>query len=277
MPIALTPLPLPLALPATAAGLPDWRPGMLLQLLRDATGAWQAKPADAPGGPVWDATALVRSLNPALLAGGDVGLLLRVIATQPRLQLELLAPPFPEASVNDALDSPTLATPTRAFQAELPPWLHGKASEPAGAEPYQPAQHAQDWARLSLPALAAGRSLPEPFEDSLWLQALPLAGDLRGQAGPHLSLMLPWHGEMLGVQMSGRAAALEIDLILASPLAMALARSRWPHWDGALARAGARVQAWRWRRRSLSSPARREAVRADPDLLVLAAELLWSL
>ena len=281
MSIALFSRPAPALAPPPPTPMPDWSRGTVLRLLLDAQGAWRVTLPDTPGSPAWDAAELVRSIDAALLAQlieatGDAGLLLRVLASQPRLQLELLTPSALVAQLHEQAVAEAPELP-EALRAEPPPWLRGKTAE--GAEigetmPYLGSRGAQDWARASVPVLARGLPPPEPFGDTLWVPAQPLVA---AQGGSRLSLLLPWQGEMLGLQFSGPASALDVDLLLASPYAMALARSRWPYWDGALARAGARVKTWRWHQRRLQRPAGRDAVDADPDLLRLAAELLWSL
>ncbi|MBV8503204.1 MAG: hypothetical protein JO006_15990 [Paucibacter sp.] len=277
MSVSLSISPLAQTLPVLQS-TPEWPVGTVLRLLLDADGAWRVALASddgAPAGRSWDAGALLRQLDVGLLAQliestGDTGLLLRVTSPLPRLQLELLTPSPLAAQVHEL----EAAIMPRAMQPDPPPWLRAPAAEHADIEPYLAGRDLQEWVRASLPALARGWPAAEPFGEALWIQTHPLAGlpELN-----HLSLLLPWQGEILGLQLSGRSAALEIDLILASSVAMALARSRWPHWDGALARAGAKVKAWRWRQRRLNRPAQREAVDADPSLLRLAAELLWSL
>jgi hypothetical protein len=264
-------------LPVAGARLPAWPAGTVLRLLRDLQGRWQVGPISA--GRSWDAASLVEELGEARLAGlldaGESAVLLRVLSSQPRLLLEVLDEP---AGV--ALAGPADEVPGGLLEAQrqgLPPWQRADARGllPQGsAAAYLRSSAPQDWAEASLPALRRGAPPAEPFDRMLWIRSspLPVAGD-----EPGLSLLLPWRGQLMELEFSGRSTALDLQLTLSSPLALALARARWPHWDGVLAGAGARVRRCRWRQRRLQRPEHQEPLDADADLLRLAAELLWSL
>jgi hypothetical protein len=241
----------------------------LLRLLRDLQGGrWQIGPVGASRS--WDAGALVEELGEARLASlldaGASAVLLRVLSNQPRLLLEVLGEPVSAAPAGRADEVP--GGPLEAQRQGLPPWQR------ADARALLPQGTAAAYGRPSLPALRRGEPPAEPFDRMLWVRSSPLQAP---DDEPGLSLLLPWRGQMMELEFSGRSTALDLQLTLTSPLALALARARWPHWDGVLAGAGARVRRCRWRQRRLQRPEHHEQLDADADLLRLAAELLWSL
>ncbi|MBV8380075.1 MAG: hypothetical protein JO369_04830 [Paucibacter sp.] len=282
--------------PSARMALPPLSAGTLLRLWRDVQGRWSAGPAQGTtASPVWEAADLVQALGAerldALLnaTSANASALVRVLAASPRLELELelLATPLAETAV--AGDS---GRTLDAMQPALPPWMRSGASAapgPAEARSYAAPTPPQAWAEQSLAALRLGRPLPAPFTNVLWAHSRPLSEWLGIEPGtpasalppdpsrPRLSLLLLWQAEPMGIELTGNRTALDVELFVSSPYAMQLARARWPHWDGAIGRAGARARGWRWHQRRLRYPTRRDAFQADPDLLRLAAELLWSL
>ena len=275
------------------SNLPAWEVGTLLRLWRDAQGQWSAALANDRASPVWAGAELVQALGAerldALLeaTAASSAALVRVLAAQPRLALalELLVAPAVVGAVGIEPGLPS------AMQPALPPWIRGAAVAPGTPSVYAPASAAQAWADQALASLRAGRPLPAPFTNILWMHTRPLdawigeppaaASSGAGATPPRLSVALLWQAELLGIEFTGNRAALDIELLVSSPYAMQLARARWPHWDGVIAKAGGRARGWRWQQRRLRYPTKRDPVDVDADVdvdvLRLVAELLWSL